>query len=121
MAKKRTTITIEEALLGRARALGVNVSAAVERTLTDVVRRAELTAEADRQLAEFELAGGVYDEELLDREVRRIHEWETRIAAHEAGSDAPTKVVDVMAALEASLEAARGERAKRSQRAKHAG
>ena len=121
MAKKRTTITIEEDLLGRARALGVNVSAAVERTLTDLVRRAVLTAEADRQLVEFELAGGVYDEEHLDREVRRIQEWEARIAARETSADVPTRVVDVTAALEASLEAARGERTELSQRAKHAG
>jgi len=121
MAKKRTTITIEEDLLGRARALGVNVSAAVERTLTDLVRRAELTAEADSQLAEFELAGGVYDEELLDREVRRMQEWEARIAAREASSDVPTEVVDVMVAVEASLEATMAERSRRSQPAKHAG
>lgn len=83
MAKKRTTITIDEDLLARARALGVNVSAAVERTLVDLVGRAELNAEADRQLAEFESAGGVYDTEVLEREMRRIEEWEARVAARD--------------------------------------
>jgi len=121
MTKKRTTITIDEALLEHARNLGVNVSAAVERTLVHVVRRAELNAEADRQLAEFESAGEVYDEELLEREMRRIQEWESRIAGRAASEEAPTAVVDLMAAVESSLEAARAEPSKPARRAKRAG
>jgi len=46
MASTRTTFTLDDALAARARELGVNISAAARRGVSDAVR--EAMAEADR-------------------------------------------------------------------------
>lgn len=71
MSKGRITITVDEALLANARTLGVNLSAACERGLTEVTETALARAELARQVTDFEASGGVYDDKKLER-ARRV-------------------------------------------------
>jgi post-segregation antitoxin (ccd killing protein) len=71
VAKARITVTVDEALVARARSLGVSLSAACERGLADVTEIASARAELARQVAGFEANGGVYDDRKLAR-ARRI-------------------------------------------------
>ena len=71
MAKSRITVTIDQALLDRARSLGVNLSAACERGIAEVTETVGARVELARQVADYEDNGGVYDDEKLAR-ARRI-------------------------------------------------
>lgn len=71
MSKRRITVTIDEALVERARSLGVNLSAACERGVAEVTETALARAELARQVAEYDDNGGVYDDKKLAR-ARRI-------------------------------------------------
>lgn len=82
MSKSRITVTVDEGLVARARALGVNLSAACEQGLAEVTQAAMARAELARQVTEFEAEGGVYDDKKLAR-ARRI--LEAGVAAKRAG------------------------------------
>ena len=58
MRMARVNITIPDELLARARAAGLNVSAAAAAGLTDELVRIEKNAELDRWLAEMEAEHG---------------------------------------------------------------
>ncbi|HET7488457.1 MAG TPA: type II toxin-antitoxin system CcdA family antitoxin [Acidimicrobiales bacterium] len=67
MSKGRITVTVDQALLDRARSLGVNLSAACERGIAEVTETLAARVELARQVADYEDAGGVYDDEKLAR------------------------------------------------------
>ena len=84
MAKSRITITVDEALLEEARALGVNLSAACERGLAEVTETELARAELARQVAEFETNGGVYDKQKLARARRTLADAGVAVAIEPA-------------------------------------
>lgn len=80
MAKRRITVTVDEALLDRARSLGLNLSAASERGIAEVTETALARAELTRQVAEYDDSGGVYDERKLARARRILADAEAALA-----------------------------------------
>ena len=62
MACSRTTFTLDEALAERARALGVNVSAAARQGVADAVRAALTRADQDAYLRQPERADTFWTE-----------------------------------------------------------
>lgn len=89
MPKSRITVTVDQELVARARSLGVGLSAACERGLAEVTEAALARAELERQVAEFEADGGVYDDKELARARQVLAEVD---AAHKAAHDTPAGI-----------------------------
>jgi post-segregation antitoxin (ccd killing protein) len=62
MASSRTTFTLDEELAGRARQLGVNVSAAARQGVADAVRAAMAQVDREAYLRQPERVDDVWDE-----------------------------------------------------------
>lgn len=62
MASSRTTFTLDEELAGRARQLGVNVSAAARQGVADAVRAAQARADREAYLRQPERVDVAWDE-----------------------------------------------------------
>ena len=86
MSKGRITVTIDKALLDRARSLGVNLSAACKRGIAEVTETVGTRVELARQVADDEDNGGIYEDRKLARARRVLADAQAALAVErEAG------------------------------------
>ena len=83
----RMNISMSDDLIGKARALGLNVSRLAAAAVTQEVRRAEKIEYIDRYLAEHELEHGPISED----ELRGAEAWVERVMGGNAARSAEQK------------------------------